>query len=103
MDLENKRKIQLQLACLITPGKKLSYLLRHDKSYAFDEHGWRGVSDLVANHSFTFEELREIVATNNKKKHMTFSDSNNLTESTKDYSDILRITQNKSSTFFDTD
>ena len=54
---------------LIKRGKKLSYLLRHDKSYAFDEHGWREVSDLVANHGFTMEELREIVANNNKQRY----------------------------------
>ena len=54
---------------LIKRGKKLSYLLRHDKSYTFDEHGWREVSDLVANHGFTMEELREIVATNNKQRY----------------------------------
>ena len=53
-------------AHLIQRGKKLSYLLRHDTSYAFDEHGWREVSDLVANHGFTMEELHEIVA-NNKR------------------------------------
>lgn len=54
---------------LIKQGKKLSYLLRHDNSYAFDEHGWREVSDLVANHGFTVEELSEIVATNNKQRY----------------------------------
>ena len=54
---------------LINRGKKLSYLLRHDTSYAFDEHGWREVSDLVVNHGFTMEELREIVATNNKQRY----------------------------------
>ena len=54
---------------LIKQGKKLSYLLRHNQSYAFDEHGWREVSDLVANHGFTMEELREIVATNNKQRY----------------------------------
>ncbi len=54
---------------LIQRGKKLSYLLRHDKTYAFDEHGWREVSDLVANHGFTLEELREIVVTNNKQRY----------------------------------
>lgn len=67
--MKNKRKIQLQLAHLITRGKKLSYLLRHDKSYAFDEHGWREVSELVANYGFSLEELREIVATNNKQRY----------------------------------
>lgn len=54
---------------LIKQGKKLSYLLRHDKSYAFDEHGWREVSDLVVNHGYTLLELREIVATNNKQRY----------------------------------
>lgn len=58
---------------LIKRGKKLSYLLRHDKSYAFDEHGWREVNDLVVNHGFTMEELREIMATNNKQRY-EFSD-----------------------------
>lgn len=56
-------------AHLIKRGKKLSYLLRHDKSYAFDEHGWRKVSDLMTNHGFTLEELCEIVATNNKQRY----------------------------------
>ena len=56
-------------AHLIQRGKMLSYLLRHDKNYAFDKHGWREVSDLVANHGFTMEELREIVATNNKQRY----------------------------------
>ena len=56
-------------AHLIHLGKKLSYLLRHDTSCAFDAHGWREVSDLVANHDFTLEELREIVATNNKQRY----------------------------------
>ena len=54
---------------LIKRGKRLSYLLRHDKSYAFDEHGWREVNDLVVNHGYTMEELREIVATNNTQRY----------------------------------
>lgn len=54
---------------LIKRGKKLSFLLRHDKLYAFDEHGWREVSDLVVDHDFTLEELHEIVATNNKQRY----------------------------------
>lgn len=58
-----------QSVILIQRGKKLSYLLRHDTSYAFDEHGWREVSDLVANHGFTMEELHEIVAANNKQRY----------------------------------
>ena len=54
---------------LVKRSKKLSYLLRHDKSYAFNENGWREVNDLVANHGFTVEELRKIVDTNNKKRY----------------------------------
>ena len=63
------REMVYHNAHLIQRGKKLSYLLRHDKSYTFDEHGWREVSDLVANHGFTMEELREIVVTNNKQRY----------------------------------
>ena len=58
---------------LVKRGKKLSYLLRHDKTYAFGDHGWREVGDLMANHGFTLEELLEIVATNNKQRY-EFSD-----------------------------
>ena len=65
----NNTEMDTHTAHLIKQGKKLSYLLRHDKSYAFDEHGWRDVYDLVANHDFTMEELREIVATNNKQRY----------------------------------
>lgn len=61
--------MEKQSTLLIIRGKKLSYLLRHDKSYAFDEHGWRSVSDLIANHGFSLEELHEIVATNNKQRY----------------------------------
>lgn len=61
--------MKVKVDYFIKRSKKLSYLLRHDKSYAFDEHGWREVSDLVGNHGFTMEELREIVATNNKQRY----------------------------------
>ena len=61
--------MKCQFAHTSKRSKKLSYLLRHDMSYAFGEHGWREVSDLVANHGFTMEELREIVATNNKQRY----------------------------------
>lgn len=52
---------------IIRKGKRLAFLLRHDKDYQFDEHGWREVSDLIANHGYTMELLDEIVETNNKK------------------------------------
>lgn len=54
---------------MIEKGKKLSYLLRHDKDYNFDEHGWRKVSDLVNNHGYTIEEIDELVETNDKKRY----------------------------------
>lgn len=57
----------------INRGKLLAYLLRHDKKYPFDEHGWREISDLTTHYGYTVEELREIVATNNKQR-FEFSD-----------------------------
>ena len=53
---------------LVSRGKRLAFLLRHDKKYSFDEHGWREISDLIANHGYTMDELKEIVATNNKQR-----------------------------------
>ena len=32
---------------LIEKGKELAFLLRHDKEYKFDEHGWREVDFLL--------------------------------------------------------
>lgn len=58
---------------IVERGKELSFLLRHDKEYAFDEHGWREVADLIERHGYTMEELEEIVATNDKKRY-EFSD-----------------------------
>ena len=54
---------------LIRKGKQLSFLLRHDTEYKFDEHGYREVSDLLQNHDFTKDILEEIVATNDKKRY----------------------------------
>ena len=53
---------------LIRRGKRLAFFLRHDKGYPFAEHSWREVSDLINNHSYTMEELEEIVETNNKQR-----------------------------------
>lgn len=50
-------------------SRKLAFLLRHDKEYAFDEHGWRKVEDLILNHGFTMPLLENIVATNNKQRY----------------------------------
>lgn len=58
---------------LIHKEKHLAYLLRHDKSYDFDIHGWRTVHDLVENHGYSREELEAIVAHSNKQR-FEFSD-----------------------------
>ena len=54
---------------LISRGKRLAFLLRHDKNYSFDKHGWREISDLITNHGYTMDELKEIVETNNKQRY----------------------------------
>lgn len=54
---------------LINKGKKLSFLLRHDKDYKFDEHGYRDVNDIIDNHDLSFDEINEIVETNDKKRY----------------------------------
>lgn len=54
---------------LIRKSKHLAFLLRHDTNYAFDEHGWRDVRDLVRNQGYTKAELEEIVATNDKQRY----------------------------------
>lgn len=50
-------------------SRRLAYLLRHDDSYRFDEHGYRDVVDLVTNHDFTFPLLEAIVAENDKQRY----------------------------------
>lgn len=54
---------------LIRKGKQLSFLLRHDTEYRFDEHGYREVQDLVQNHGFTNDEIVELVETNDKQRY----------------------------------
>lgn len=54
---------------LIIKGKQLSFLLRHDTEYRFDEHGYREVQDLVQNHGFTKDEIVELVETNDKQRY----------------------------------
>lgn len=63
---------------IIRKGKRLAFLLRHDKDYQFDEHGWREVSDLIANHGYTMEILDEIVETNNKKRYEYSEDKSKI-------------------------
>lgn len=59
---------------LINRSRKLSYLLRHDKDYEFDNHGWRKVSNLIDIHGFSLDELCEIVNANDKRR-FEFSDN----------------------------
>lgn len=54
---------------IITKGKRLAFLLRHDTEYSFDKHGYREVSDLIKSHHYTMDELQEIVDTNDKKRY----------------------------------
>ena len=58
-------------------SRTLAFLLRHDKTYAFLEHGCRDVHDLAANHGFTREELQEIVDKDCKGRY-EFSDEKRL-------------------------
>ena len=37
--------------------------------YAFDEHGYRTIDDLIKNHNFTMDELIYIVETNDKQRY----------------------------------
>lgn len=50
-------------------SKRLSYLLRHDKDYAFLPGGWRLISDLIENHSFTEEEILLYVSSDSKGRY----------------------------------
>ena len=45
----------------INKSRKLAFLLRHDRDYEFDRHGWREVSNLLEHYGFTQEELYEIL------------------------------------------
>ena len=63
---------------IIRKSKRLAFLLRHDEEYQFDEHGWREVSDLIANHGYTMELLDEIVETNIKKRYEYSEDKSKI-------------------------
>lgn len=47
-------------------SKQLAYLLRHDRNYDFEVGGWRELCDLCQLHSFTTEEVVDIVSKDNK-------------------------------------
>ena len=58
---------------LISKGKHLAFLLRHDKEALdnglIDHNGWRSVSELIKSQGYTKELLDGIVETNNKKRY----------------------------------
>lgn len=66
---------------IITKGKELSWMLRHDKD-AFaqgliDNNGWRDIAE-IKTHEFTQDLLDEIVVTNNKKRFEYNSDKTKI-------------------------
>ena len=74
-DLQNKKT-----------SKFLSYVLRHNPELIdlkLDENGWANVDELITksknnNQSFTFEELDEIVQTNDKKRFVFNEDKTKI-------------------------
>ena len=60
-------------ANVVEKGKKLAWLLRHDKESfdkgLIDEHGWRKVDEIIKNYHYTSDLLQEIVDTNNKQRY----------------------------------
>lgn len=67
-------------------SKFLSYVLRHHPELIdlnLDENGWANVNELISksannSQSFTFEELDEIVQTNNKKRFIFNEDKTRI-------------------------
>lgn len=53
---------------IIRHSRKLAYLLRHDKDFRFDEHGYREVDNLIAEHGFTLPLLEAVVEQNDKQR-----------------------------------
>lgn len=62
---------------LNSEGKRLSFLLRHDKDYAFIGKGYRSVDELITKQGFSFELLNTIVETNDKQRY-EFNDDKTL-------------------------
>ncbi len=54
---------------LLKIGKRMSYLLRHNpEDLKMDENGWVNVNDLLKKLGATFDQVKEIVDTNDKKR-----------------------------------
>ena len=58
---------------LVSKGKYLSWLLRHDKESfekgLIDENGWREIDELIVDHQYTKKLINDIVETNNKSRY----------------------------------
>jgi len=63
---------------LTQKSKRLSFLLRHDEEYEFDQNGWREVRDLIDNHGFSRDELEAIVINNDKRRYEFNEDKNKI-------------------------
>jgi len=50
-------------------GRKLSYLLRHDKDIPMDDNGWVDVLVILSELGVNMTVLNDIVETNNKKRY----------------------------------
>ena len=55
----------------------LSYLLRHDRRYAFEAGGWRSVENLVREQGFSFEQLCDLAA-NDAKGRFEFNEDKTM-------------------------
>lgn len=56
-------------------SKQLAYLLRHDKNYDFEIGGWRLLSNLCQFHSYSKEEIIDIVSSDDKGRFEISSDT----------------------------
>lgn len=58
---------------IVSKGKQLAWLLRHDKDARekgfIDENGYRKISEIIQDYGFTMNEIEEIVITNNKQRY----------------------------------
>jgi len=67
---------------VISKGKKLAWLLRHDKDSFdigfIDKNGWRSVKEICKVYNYTPELIDEIVETNNKKRYEYNSDKTKI-------------------------
>lgn len=58
---------------IVSKGKQLAWLLRHDKDARekgfIDEYGYRKISEIIQDYGFTMNEIEEIVITNNKQRY----------------------------------